>query len=1132
MNNMFKSVILFLTPSILGATLAWPSLGADWPQYRLDASRSAASPESLPATLHLQWVREFPAPRPAWPGHKLLQFDASYEPVVLGKTMFVASMINDRVTALDTGTGARKWVFYADGPIRFAPVAWKTKVYVASDDGQLYCLDALKGNVLWKFRGGPSNRKLLGNERLISMWPARGGPVLADGTLYFAAGIWPFMGIFVHALNAETGERIWVNDASESLYVRQDHTSLSFAGPSPQGYLAVKGDRLIVPCGGSMEPAQLDRKTGRLISFGSFRRGSRIRKPQTSIQAGAQTYDASKASSLGVPGKVTRLLAADEKLFVLTQEGGMYCFGQKERVPTKHAAEIKAKGMRTVSDAWGKKCAEILRQVQTAEGYCLVWGMGTGRLAEELVSRSKFHVIVIDPNREKVESFRRRLDAAGLYGTRITVHQGDPVSFGLPPYLANLIVTEDSSAAGFDKGKGFKEWSRVLRPYGGLACLPVFKKKQDELIRWDRAGKELGLDVTRANGLIVFKRPGPLVGAPWTHEYGDAGNTLKSDDRLVKAPLGVLWFGGASDHAIQYFNRASSAPSPLVVGGRVFIQGIDQLYAIDVYTGRLLWNLKVSFGKTPYREALPYESPKSRFRKRLGYSCVALEDQVCLATGSKILCIDPRTGRQERICALPDPDDYVKEIRVLGKHLVATTPQMIVCFDRGDGSLIWQRKVEADLVKGKFVWNGMEYGNLGFAAGGGRVYCISDLLEEQLARPEPPAEKPESQPVLYALDLTTGHVIWRKRLVRSNSSCLSYSQKHDILVQGAGYHPSPRGRQPKPVVAYEGSSGKVKWTKSIADPGPFIVHGERIITQGHRAFNLLTGEPVMRRHPLTGTAVPWNFFKSNGCNYVVASEHLLTFKSGAAGYFDLANDGGTGNLGGFRSGCRNSLIVADGVLVSPRFANGCSCSFPLFTSMAFVSMPKAESWTSFGSLPLKYPIQRVGINFGAPGDRRAEDGTLWLDYPSVGGPSPEVDVTVEPKESVEWYRFHSSLIRTKGTEWVAASGAKGVSSLTLQLDSTKDSVRRYTVRLYFCEPDESKAGERVFTVTVQGRQALKDFDIVKEAGGLNRSIVREFKGVKVRDELEIKLTAKKGKTLLSGVEIIAEEEQSTRAESE
>nr|MCU0981049.1 hypothetical protein [Pirellulaceae bacterium] len=78
---------------VLGLLPGTDALGSDWPQFRYDAGRTAASPEELPATLHLQWTRSFPAPRPAFPGEVRLRFDASYEPVVLGKTLFVPSMV-------------------------------------------------------------------------------------------------------------------------------------------------------------------------------------------------------------------------------------------------------------------------------------------------------------------------------------------------------------------------------------------------------------------------------------------------------------------------------------------------------------------------------------------------------------------------------------------------------------------------------------------------------------------------------------------------------------------------------------------------------------------------------------------------------------------------------------------------------------------------------------------------------------------------------------------------------------------------------------------------------------------------------------------------------------------------------
>ena len=249
----------------------------DWPQWRHDARRSGVTAEVLPDELFLQWTRQFPAPKPAWPEVPRLLFDRSYEPVVVGKTIFVPSNVNDSLTALDTDTGAGRWRFFADGPIRFAPVARQDSVYFGSDDGFLYCLDTADGKLRWKFRGGPSDRKVFGNDRLISTWPVRGGPVLDDGRIYFTAGIWPFMGVFVHCLDAATGKAVWTNDTTGSIYIG----GKSGVGASPQGYLTIKrrdelnrpdrplGDVLIAPCGGST-PVLLDPANGRLKHFGGF----------------------------------------------------------------------------------------------------------------------------------------------------------------------------------------------------------------------------------------------------------------------------------------------------------------------------------------------------------------------------------------------------------------------------------------------------------------------------------------------------------------------------------------------------------------------------------------------------------------------------------------------------------------------------------------------------------------------------------------------------------------------------------------------------------------------------------------------------------------------------------------------
>ena len=93
-----------------------------------------------------------------------------------GGRMFVAFNDSDKVVALDVETGRELWAFYTDGPVRLPPAAWQGRVYFASDDGCLYCVEAASGRLTWRFRGGPSARKVLGNRRLISAWPARADP--------------------------------------------------------------------------------------------------------------------------------------------------------------------------------------------------------------------------------------------------------------------------------------------------------------------------------------------------------------------------------------------------------------------------------------------------------------------------------------------------------------------------------------------------------------------------------------------------------------------------------------------------------------------------------------------------------------------------------------------------------------------------------------------------------------------------------------------------------------------------------------------------------------------------------------------------------------------------------------------
>jgi len=1217
--------------------------GADWPMWRCDASRSATTDQEL-AELHLQWAREWPALDPAWPDEPRMRFDVSYEPVVLGKTMFVGSPRTDSVTALDTDTGAVRWTFYADGPVRFAPVAWEDKLYFACDDGCLYCLSASDGTVLWRFRGGPSDRKMLGNARLISAWPARGAPVIADGKVYFAAGIWPFMGIFIYALDAETGRVLWVNDGTGSTWMPQPHGgAVAFASIAPQGYMVAVGDKLLIP-GGRSVPACFDRNSGELLYYwlsqNNFRGGFSVsaigeyffnwgdsgRKWDSIAPANWRLYDLDsgklsgtigsepvlsdnvayaatedavvaydltgvkvkvsedskgrEVKSLVVPklwdfstqadkiwlkagsrlfaggdnvvmaidlpalggeprvswqaeleGIPSALLAADGKLFAVTVEGHIHCFGPTETEPRRYA--MPDSGEPPARDQWTERARDIIEQSGVKEGYCLVWGVGSGRLVEGLARQSELHIIAVDPDASKVAALRERLDAAGLYGTRVAVHAGDPLSFGCPPYVASLIVSEDLDAAGLNTGQRFAEkLFHPLRPYGGVACLPIPAAGQDSFARSVARADLPNAEVSRAGDWALLTRVGALPGsANWTHQYGDAANTGVSKDSLVRAPLGLLWFGGSSN--VTILPRHGHGPPEQIVGGRLFIEGPNTIRANDVYTGRVIWQRELPDIGKAYDNTSHQPGANS-----LGSNYTSAPDGIYLAHGDRCLRLDPPTGETMSEFTLPPPpggdrpqawgyigiyEDLLlaggSPVAFVGEEPIgrkdnwdATSSKQIVAMDRHSGEVLWTFDAEYCFRHNTII------------AGAGKVFCIDRLPDAITEQMERRGEKLETRPRLVALDARSGDVVWS---TDSDvfGTWLGYSEEFDILLQAGRPSRDMLTHEPGDrMIAYKGEDGTVAWDRSFKYGGPPLLHGDTIITQGStsgEAYGLLDGQPRMRRDPLTGVEGPWRFKRFYGCNTAIASEHLLTFRSGAAGYFDLANDGGTGNIGGFKSGCSSNLIVANGVLNAPDYTRTCTCSYQNQASLALVHMPEVEMWT-FNSLEVgDEPIRRIGVNLGAPGDRREADGTLWLEYPSGGSPSPEVGVSVEP-EDAQWFRRHSSRIEGEALAWVGASGGRGLRTLTVTLAEEAEQERSYTVTLYFAEPEEVKPGERVFDVALQGQQVLTGFDIVKEAGAPNRVIAREFQDIAVRDDLSMTLAPSVGAPVLCGIKAVAE----------
>ncbi len=1200
--------ILPFAMALAACLTAAPTPAADWPAWRCDAHRSAET-AALPAELHLQWQRRLPAPRAAWPEsqHKL-QFDASYEPVAAGGRLFVPSMVRDSVTAYSLATGERLWRFYADGPVRFAPVAAGRSLYVVTDAGRLICLSQEDGTVRWAFDGAPDGRKVLGNDRLVSMWPARGAPVVADGAVYFAAGIWPFMGTFLYAVDADTGRELWCNSAAGTVWMRQPHKgAVSFAALAPQGYLALAGERLVVPCGRAT-PAVFDRETGRMLSFNFEKRlggyavaargeayvnsgsvfaldGGRVLRPfpativtdelmigvigkrligrepagklktrfraavpfaRAELKAGGRIFgcDGAKIAAVELPAAdaetaravwqaeapapVWRMLAADGRLLVVTVAGDLLCYGAAAGEARRYPAppEAPAAG----EDAPGRPGRRT---------YTVIFGAaGRGQAVRSALADPGCHVLAVDPDPSKVRALREEMDAAGLYGRRIAALVGDAATLRLPRYFAHRVLLAPAEAA---RAPGDAELAgRVfswLRPYGGRAELGGADAARVEAVaamKLPGSGVE-AVGSGEAQRLVLIRR-GPLPGsAPWTHQYADATNSVIGADDRVRAPLGLLWFGGPPNDDI--LPRHGHGPSPQVAGGRLVIEGPDILRAVDVYTGALLWQRRLPrIGE--YHDNTDHQPGAGG----IGGNYVTLADAVYVAYGKVGLRLDPCTGETVREFALPEIDGarpHWGYIGVSGDVLLAGAAPLdvrgkydrrgrkllgvtvadnarygvasthLVAMDRHSGKVLWQRRAERNFRHNAIV------------AGAGKVFCLDRISDQRREFLKRRGRQTDAGGELLALELATGKVLWRvERDIFG--TWLGYSRRHDVLLQAGSRF---RDREPdeagRGMAAYRGADGRLLWQDlKVAYGGPPMLWGERIICQGP-AFELLTGKPARRVSAVTGAEHAWDFQRTYGCNTAIGSRHLLTFRSGAAGYYDLLRDGGTGNFGGFKSSCTSNLIAADGVLSAPDYTRTCTCAYQNQASLALVPMPDAETWT-FSSYGYDgKPVRRVGLNFGAPGDRRTDGGTLWLDCPSVGGRSPDVPVRMQPKAPAT-FRHHSLRLHGGALPWVAGSGVEGVRRITVSLGKDAGEAA-YTVRLVFAEMNEAvEPGERVFDVALNGRKALEAFDPVAAAGGARRGVVREVRDIPGEGELTVELTAAPGKlpATLSGLEII------------
>jgi len=753
-----------------------------------------------------------------------------------------------------------------------------------------------------------------------------------------------------------------------------------------------------------------------------------------------------------VEGQARGLAVASGRLLVSTSTGRIYCYGREkvDEVPTVKAP-VADEGRSSQAEAAKK----IIERCGIRSGYCLVLGLDDARFAAGLAAGSDLYVVVLEQDERKIAQARRLYDSLGLYGVRIAVHRGNPKQPPYAPYFANLIVVPDPSSC--DPEGAY----RCLRPCGGV--LAVSGANVEAARKWlISAGAER--ESITVDGDVVRTARGPLPGAgSWSHPFANSGRTSASRDTHVRLPLKTLWFGGPGP--ARMVDRHRYPPIPVYANGRLFVPAQDHVIAVDAYNGREMWSRELKgVGRFPGNDRGP--------------SVVADDNCVYAPRGTTCLQLDGDTGKTLQTYNPP------ADIKLASKSEAAIRAEA------------GPRRKKAASSRGGLLFNEVEWNYLAVTDKAilgtiGEAYVRRSLANWPLSTPKgrylfaldkrtgkklwchesqyaiaPKAIVADQQRVcvldqendvgaigkgiLKAIDIDTGKTVWSKpiqdrwELLLSGNFLVAAGTGYSVYDVATGHE---RWSQTVPLSLYDTYGPGIdhyQWSLALRDfpvVPPVIVDGT--IVAPPRAFDLETGEERHRTCPLSGKRILPFGVGNGGCGTYSACPAAMFMRSGSLGICDMATDTGMHWLGQTRPGCWINTLPAGGVVLMPEASSSCTCAYSFQTSLALIADDRHEHWGAYTCEPPKRgsQLKTVSFNFGGVGDKRDEDGTLWLGFPRPFSPQ-NLRVPLNTCRAAEYYRQNADEITVEGTErpWLYSCGVEGLEAAMLELDLARPAV--------------------------------------------------------------------------------------------
>ncbi|MHC4503568.1 MAG: outer membrane protein assembly factor BamB family protein, partial [Planctomycetota bacterium] len=187
---------------------------SEWSSFRGNAERTSSAACDIPKEVKVAWSKQLTAEKKAgtvmrdWRAYLNSRLTA---PIISGDLAIAGDIDHNEVIAFGVEDGAVGWRFMAGGRMDTAPTVHKGICLIADHTGYVSAVNALTGELIYRLRIAPEEKRMLSYGKVESVWPAIGGVMVAGETAYASAGRTQGSdgGLVIRAFVPETGRHLW-----------------------------------------------------------------------------------------------------------------------------------------------------------------------------------------------------------------------------------------------------------------------------------------------------------------------------------------------------------------------------------------------------------------------------------------------------------------------------------------------------------------------------------------------------------------------------------------------------------------------------------------------------------------------------------------------------------------------------------------------------------------------------------------------------------------------------------------------------------------------------------------------------------------------------------------------------------